>query len=80
MLVLGIATQGAQALGPVGAPVDRPVPLEHVVQPGDSLWSIAVRIADGRDPRAVVDAIQRANGLSGGAIVPGQLLRLPIDA
>lgn len=45
------------------------------VQPGDSLWSLATRIAPGRDPRAEVAALQRINHLSGAELLPGQLLR-----
>jgi len=35
---------------------------EYVVQPGDTLWSIAARIAPDEDPRVVVDALRAANG------------------
>jgi len=49
----------------------------YVVQAGDTLWSIARRQAPGEDPRAVVDAIARANGIDAGALVPGQELSLP---
>src|SRR5207247_6219585 len=49
----------------------------YVVRAGDTLWSIASRIAGpGADPRPVVDALQRANHVTG-AIVPGETLRLP---
>lgn len=48
-----------------------------VVRPGDTLWSIARRIAPGRDPRGVVDAIVDANGVEAGSLVPGQTLVLP---
>ena len=34
----------------------------YVVQPGDTLWSIATEIAPDDDPRAVVDALRDANG------------------
>lgn len=34
----------------------------YVVQPGDTLWSIATEIAPDDDPRAVVDALREANG------------------
>ena len=46
------------------------------VQSGDTLWSIAVRHSGG-DPREGVWRLQRENGLTGGALVPGQVLRLP---
>jgi hypothetical protein len=44
------------------------------VQPGDTVWSIARRIAPDADTRAVVDAIIARNGLAGGALHPGQQL------
>ncbi len=54
-----------------------PSSTSYVVQAGDTLWSIAVRQAPGRDPRVVVDTIVRANAVDPGRLVPGQELRLP---
>ncbi len=51
----------------------------YVVRPGDTMWSIARRLHDG-DPRALVDAIQAANGTDPGAVVPGQVLLIPAAA
>jgi nucleoid-associated protein YgaU len=48
-----------------------------VVQPGDTLWSIATSVDGEGDVRAVVDALQELNGLEGTALVPGQVLVLP---
>jgi nucleoid-associated protein YgaU len=48
-----------------------------VVQPGDTLWSIASPVAGGGDVRAVIAEIRRLNGLSSARLVPGQTLRLP---
>ena len=48
-----------------------------VVQPGDTVWSIAEAAADGADPRALVDAIATRNGIDAGAVVPGQSLVIP---
>ena len=48
-----------------------------VVQPGDTLWSIASAVDGGGDVRAVIDAIQALNGLRGTELVPGQTLVLP---
>jgi nucleoid-associated protein YgaU len=48
-----------------------------VVQPGDTVWDIAVAVSGDDDVRDVVDEIQRLNGLDGTALVPGQTLRLP---
>lgn len=52
---------------------------EHVVvvQPGDTVWSIAEAAAAGADPRALVDAIAARNGIDAGAVVPGQSLVIP---
>ena len=49
----------------------------YVVQPGDTLWSIASRLAGpGEDPRPVVDRLEEANrGL--GTLMPGETLQLP---
>jgi LysM repeat protein len=46
------------------------------VAPGDTLWSIASRVAPGRDPRAEVAALQRRNHLAGVDLSPGQRLRV----
>lgn len=56
-----------------------PPTMDYVVAHGDTLWDIAesVMVAGG-DVREVVDGIQDLNGLSGGAIHPGQTLRLPL--
>jgi nucleoid-associated protein YgaU len=48
-----------------------------VVQSGDTLWSLAERLAPEEDPRAVVDAILDLNGLDSVALEPGQVLQLP---
>ena len=48
-----------------------------VVQPGDTLWSIATQHYPGDDVRVRVDDIEQANGLQGPAIEVGQALKLP---
>jgi len=48
-----------------------------VVQPGDTLWSIATSLDGDGDVRAVVDEIQPLNGLNSAALVPGQTILLP---
>jgi LysM repeat protein len=54
-----------------------PAPHAVTVQPGDTLWSIASRVAPDRDPRAEVAALQRRNNLTGVQLLPGQVLRVP---
>jgi nucleoid-associated protein YgaU len=48
-----------------------------IVQSGDTLWSIATSLDGEGDVRALVDEIQRLNGLTGADLVPGQVLQLP---
>jgi Tfp pilus assembly protein FimV len=57
---------------------ERPAPrVTYVVEPGDTLWSIARRVAPGRDPRPVVDGLIEANDLRGG-LQAGQELSVPV--
>jgi hypothetical protein len=46
-----------------------------VVQPGDTLWSIALRFDPDADPRPVVDELSAARG--GAPLVPGETIRWP---
>jgi LysM repeat protein len=74
LLAIGLAwvvPSGGAAAGPAHVPSHR-----YVVRPGDTLWSIARGIQDG-DPRALVDAIQSANGADPGALIPGEVLLIP---
>ena len=48
-----------------------------VVQPGDTLWSIASSLGGDGDVRALVDEIQQLNDLAGADLLPGQTLQLP---
>lgn len=49
---------------------------QYRVQPGDTLWSIAVETFPG-DPREGVWELKERNDLSSSTIVPGQVLVLP---
>ena len=57
-------------------------PAEHVVtvEQGDSLWTLARRVAPDHDPRDVVAQIRELNDLSSSGLVPGQQLVLPVAA
>lgn len=55
------------------APADSTV----VVEPGDTLWSIASQHYPGDDVRARVDQIEQANGLKNPVIEAGETLHLP---
>ena len=48
-----------------------------VVQPGQTVWSIAEAQFPNQDPRETVDEIDQVNHLGGGLVYPGERLRLP---
>jgi len=66
-LAVGLA---ARPSGSAGKPV------RYVVQPTDTLWSIAARSYPG-DPREGIWKLQKRNHLTGTTLVPGQRLLLP---
>lgn len=78
-LALGVAI--GSWLGPLLAGGDGELQLAGVqsvvVQPGDTLWSVARGVAGTADVRAVVHRIQQLNGLHGTVLQPGQVLDLP---
>ena len=47
------------------------------VEAGDTLWSVAARVAPHDDPRAVVAEIQDLNGLASAVVRPGEQLVVP---
>src|SRR4051812_40290303 len=71
-LAVGIVALAARSAP--SAPSSASQPASVTVRAGDSLWSIATRVAPGRDPRAEVAVLQRANHLDGVTVVPGQVL------
>lgn len=76
-LVVVVAGRAGAALG--GTPLaasERPpsAPVEHVVQPGDTIWAIAAALAPGEDPRPIVDRLTRAHGP--GPLEPGETIVL----
>ena len=82
LLAAGIAVSIAWA-GPVasalGGPA-RPEPMvqrRYVVRPGDTLWSIARRVAPWEDPRAVVVSLVASNGVQADELAPGRTLVIP---
>ena len=69
----------------VGHGRGRPAVVEDVgdlvtVEAGDSLWTLAQRVAPEHDPRDVVAQIRDLNDLPGAGLVPGQQLVLPVAA
>jgi hypothetical protein len=66
---------GALGSGSLAAPERRPTSADVVrvtVRPGDSLWSIATRLAPGEDPRPVVDELEQAR--HGRPLQPGETI------
>jgi nucleoid-associated protein YgaU len=75
---LAVAVATAVVVGSGAGPALRLAGVETVVvEPGDTLWTIAVDAAPEEDPRAVVDALLEVNHLDGVALQPGQVLQLP---
>jgi nucleoid-associated protein YgaU len=68
--ILWSAALGSSPAEPIGsAPITGEV---YVVQPGDTLWSIAHRIAPGEDPRPIVAELREHNGDA--ELTPGERL------
>jgi LysM domain-containing protein len=56
----------------------QPVPVTMVqVESGDTLWSIATRVAPGEDPRDLIDEIEELNALNGSLPV-GERIAVPV--
>jgi Tfp pilus assembly protein FimV len=83
-----IATLGAAAvavlMSPLAATAMRPAgpvaTVPHrtfVVQPGDTLWSIAREVRPAADPRETIAWIQDVNGVDAGVVQIGQSLTVP---
>ena len=72
--VFGISA-GAGTSDSVGAPTSF---IEVTVAPGDTLWSLATRMAEGGDVRAMVDEIASVNALVSADLQAGQKVRIPL--
>lgn len=72
---LGRANTQAASTADAGAAA--PSVTQITVQPGESLWAVARRIAPENDPREVVAQIRRLNDLTGSDLQAGQQLLLP---
>jgi len=80
VFALGVAIiSGGGALASRDAGTEAVIFSTVTVAHGDSLWSIAQEVAPTADPRDVVDAIARLNGLEGGRLLAGQSLAIPTE-
>jgi len=86
LLVLVGLLLAAFTLGRVGdsqASTERSAPAPYAsttVHPGETLWTVAKRVAPGHDPRALISQIRRLNHLHTAAVQVGQQLLLPRTA
>jgi nucleoid-associated protein YgaU len=72
---VALALLAAFALGAARPSAGAAPETRYVVQPGDTLWTIAETRYE--DPREGIWRIQDANGLTGGTLKPGQVIRVP---
>jgi hypothetical protein len=76
--VLLALTSGAQAADHGLPPSAVRASMRHVVvEPGQSLWSIALNAEPQADPRAVIQQIMEFNALGSQVVVPGESLWVP---
>jgi len=74
LALMGVAGRAAASGGSAAAHEKTSA---YVVRSGDTLWQIATHIlGPTAHPRPLVDAIGSLNGTTG-ALVPGQILRIP---
>ncbi|MBC7375301.1 MAG: LysM peptidoglycan-binding domain-containing protein [Frankiales bacterium] len=77
LAVFSLGRANSQAADAAG---NGPVPAtgQITVQQGESLWTVARRLAPLNDPRDVIAQIVRLNDLSDSQLQIGQQLRLPV--
>ena len=85
LLVLSLAVVMASLFGlQAGANTSETVKsqtsyIEVTAAPGDTLWSLATRMAEGGDVRALVDEIATVNSLATAELQAGQKVRIPLQ-
>jgi hypothetical protein len=82
LAVAGVACAAVVGLGALSGSGAASVPDRTTVvrvEPGESLWELAGRVAPGSDADAVVARIQELNGGLEGGVTPGQPLTVPSE-
>ena len=80
VLLFAAFAAGRAASQAAGAREARPQVAQVTVQPGETLWSVARRVAPERDPRQVVTQLRQLNALPTAGLRAGQQLLLPATA
>jgi LysM domain len=79
-LVLGTGAAVLNGGGAVATDTASTAEFSYVeVEAGESLWSLAETIAPQADPREVISAIVRLNGLPSADVQPGERLAIPFE-
>lgn len=82
LAVAGVVCAVVVGLGALSGSGEGSVPERTTVvrvEPGESLWELAGRVAPGSDASAVVERIRELNGGLGGGVTPGQPLTVPAE-
>ena len=75
LLTLTIAAFAALGWSGIHATAQADAPMQRIeVKAGDTLWSIAERLAPGADPREMVYELRSINHLDSAQLQPGQIL------
>lgn len=75
LLLVAVPNLTRSAASPA-RPAPPPATAVYVVQPGDTLWAIAVRLQPAGDPRVLIARLEAMNHLQG-ELVAGQRIVLP---
>jgi len=77
-IVLGSVVSAKAGAGTDAAPVKAGSFITVTVAPGDTVWSLANRLAAGGDVRSLVSQIISVNSLASVDVQAGQKLRIPL--
>ena len=77
-IVLGSVVSAKAGAGTDSSPQVRGSFITVTVAPGDTVWSLANRLAGARDVRSLVSEIISVNSLASVDVATGQKLRIPL--
>jgi LysM repeat protein len=77
-IVLGSAVSAKAGAGTDAAPEAAGSFITVTVAPGDTVWSLANRLASGGDVRSLIEEIVSINSLASVDVEAGQKLRIPL--